>query len=162
MLIFLNPRVKTRLRRLLCEVYTTQIMWPGVMTLFNREIKSPSTAAGLLIRPFQGVAVLCSVASDIISSTIPSTSPCPLWQLLAYLPIQHVMRKLTDRLCPDSKRRQGEHLDTGSEPCTTAVCRVMQSDSHCVWTQCSSSAFGLCRHRAILEGNLHLSLWLKT
>lgn len=43
--------------------------------------------------------LLCSLAAECqtLSPALPSTSPCPLWQLLPYLPIQHVMRKLTDR-----------------------------------------------------------------
>lgn len=43
------------------------------------------------------VSRLATPECQTLSPPLPSTSPCPSWQLLAYRPIQRVMRKLTDR-----------------------------------------------------------------
>ena len=84
-------------RHHLYKIYKTKMSPLHIMILLSRnKIKQN----GCWTADFHFRAVLCSLATpecQTLSPPLPSTSPWPLWQLLAYLPIQHVMRKLTDR-----------------------------------------------------------------
>lgn len=82
----------------ICKIYKAETTPPlSFMILLSRN-KIKRNGCWTADCHFRAVlSRLATPECQTLSPPLPSTSPCPSWQLLAYRPIQRVMRKLTDR-----------------------------------------------------------------